>query len=413
MYKLTKTEWAWAMYDFANSAYAFIVLSLFFPLFFADYIAVHKPIAALWALSLAVSIIIVGFFSPLLGAYTDRTATRKRYFIFTSLFSVIGTAILFTTAYMPWLIAVFTFIIINAAFGLSRSLFDSFITVISPGKNVSTTLSGLSCSMGYIGGPLCLLIVWLMIGQKWPGNLSDYRLVFLTTGLFFLIFSLWTYVSLPRDEQGKSASFKKHTFQMVWHTLHKWKTMKHIFIFLFAMYFIVSGTTTIIYFISLFAKTHLQFNIGQIVYLLLIVQGVGIFATVGICWLAEKYGELKFLIICTGLWILIIFLMFISHDYTSFLSIAALSGIVLGSTPAIARGFFGKIIPVDQRAEFYGFNTLVSRVAAIIGPLVFGFTSSLWDMRIALLTIIPFLLTAVVLLIYLSNKNEEWQKTFG
>ena len=267
--------------------------------------------------------------------------------------------------------------------------------------------------MGYIGGPLCLLIIWLLLGQKWPEDLTDYRILFISTGLFFLIFSLWTYCSLPRDEQKQSDPSKKPTFQMVWQTLHLWKHQKDVFIFLFAMYFIFSGTTTIIYFISLFAKINLKFNINQIVELLLTVQGVGIFATVLVSWLAEKYGEIRYLIICSALWILIIILMFLSDEYRSFLFIAALSGVVLGSTPAIARGYFGKIIPVDQRAEFYGFNTLVSRVAAIIGPLVFGLASSIWDMRIALLTIIPFLLTGVVLLIYLSNKNEEWQKTFG
>jgi UMF1 family MFS transporter len=412
MYKLTKTEWAWAMYDFANSAYALIVLSLFFPLFFAKYIAIGKPTVALWGLSVATSILLVGLVSPILGAYTDKTAKRKRYFIIFSVLSVIGTMGLYTTAYMSWLCGILIFIIVNAAFGLSRFLYDSFITVVPHNKNVSTALSGFSWAIGYIGGPLCLLIVWLFLGRKLPVDLSDYRMLFLITGLFFLTFSLWTYHALPKDRQRPPVNKSLSAFQTVWQTLYLWKSMKHIFIFLIAMYFIMDGITTIIYFISLFAKVNLEFSIKQIVGLLLIVQAVGIFTTFLISWLAEKYGEIRFLIVCSAIWILIIILIFLSYNYTSFLSIAALTGIVIGSTPAIARGFFGKIIPEEKRAELFGFNTFASRIAAIIGPLIFGIVSSLWNMRAAILTIIPFFVIGVILLIYLNINLEKWQKTY-
>jgi len=412
MYKPTNKEWSWAMYDFGNSAYALIVMTIFFPLFFAEYVVHGKLTAALWGLSVAVSILLVGLISPLLGAFTDKEAKRKSYFVLFSILAIIGTMVLPFTAYIPSYLGIIIFVFVNFSFGLSLSLYDSFITVVPQEKNVSTTLSGIGWAIGYIGGPLCLLIAWFLMGGKLPADLSDYRTLFLVTGLFFFAFSIWPYLSLPKDTKDNTIPIMKaglSAFQTVRDTLTSWRNMKQIFVFLLAMYFIMDGLTTMVYFVSLFAKVNLGFTIEQIVQLLLIVQIIGIPATVIMCWLAEKVGEIKLLILCSILWIVISILIFFSSDYVSFRIVAYLTGIVIGSTPAIARGFFGKIIPVEKRAEFFGFNTFAGRIATLVGPLIFGIVSSLWDMRIAILTVIPFFIIGAILLVYLNMNFRRWQ----
>ena len=250
------------------------------------------------------------------------------------------------------------------------------------------------------------------MGRKLPVDLSDYRTLFLVTGLFFFAFSIWPYRSLPKDEITSGSTVNAgglSAFRTVWKTLHSWRDMKHIFVFLFAMYFIMDGLTTVVYFVSLFAKVNLGFSIEQIVFLLLIVQGVGIFATAIMCWLAEKFGEIKFLVFCSMIWVVIIFLMFFFSTYRPFIYISALTGIVIGSTPAIARGFLGKIIPTDKRAELFGFNTFASRIATLIGPIVFGIASYLWNMKIALFTVVPFFAVGAILFVYLGVNFRRWQ----
>ncbi len=409
MYKLTNKEWSWAMYDFGNSAYAFIVLTLFFPLFFTEYVVHGKLTAAWWGLSVAISILLVGLISPLLGAFTDKEAKRKSYFVLFSILAIIGTMVLPFTAHIPSYLGIFIFVFVNFSFGLSLSLYDSFIAVVPQEKNVSTTLSGIGWAIGYIGGPLCLLIAWFLMGGKLPVDLSDYRTLFLVTGLFFFAFSIWPYFSLPKDNTTPIMKAELSAFRTVRDTLKSWRDMKQIFVFLLAMYFIMDGLTTMVYFVSLFAKVNLGFTIEQIVRLLLIVQIIGIPATAMMCWLAEKVGEIKLLILCSILWIVISILIFFSSDYVSFRIVAYLTGIVIGSTPAIARGFLGKIIPVEKRAEFFGFNTFAGRIATLIGPLIFGIVSSLWNMRIAVLTVIPFFIVGAILLVYLNVNFRRWQ----
>ena len=409
MYKLTKREWSWAMYDFGNSAYALIVMTIFFPLFFAEYIVPGRLTTTLWGGSVALSIFLVGLIAPLLGAFTDREAKRKSYFVLFSIIAITGTMVLPLTAHIPSYLGILIFVIVNSAFGIALSLYDSFIVVVSQEKKVSTTLSGIGWAIGYFGGPLCLLIAWFLMGRKLPVDLSDYRTLFLVTGIFFFTFSILPFRYLPKDSEESTVNEGLSPFRAVCQTLLSWRDMKHIFVFLFAMYFIMDGLTTIVYFVSLFAKVSLGFSIEQIVGLLLIVQFVGIFATTFMCWIAEKFGEIRLLIFCSIIWVVIIFLMFFFSSYKSFLYISALTGIVIGSTPAIARGFLGKIIPTEKRAELFGFNTLANRMATLIGPLVFGIAASLWNMRIALFTVLPFFVVGAFLLVYLSMNLKRWQ----
>lgn len=412
MYKLTKREWSWAMYDFGNSAYALIVMTIFFPLFFAEYIVPGRLTTVLWGGSVALSIFLVVLIAPLLGAFTDREAKRKSYFVLFSIIAITGTMALPLAAYIPSYLGILIFVIVNFAFGISLSLYDSFIATVPQKKGGTTTLSGIGWAIGYIGGPLCLLIAWFLMGRKLPVDLSDYRTLFLVTGLFFFAFSIWPYRSLPKDEITSGSTVNAgglSAFRTVWKTLHSWRDMKHIFVFLFAMYFIMDGLTTVVYFVSLFAKVNLGFSIEEIVVLLLIVQGVGIFATAIMCWLAEKFGEIKFLVFCSMIWVVIIFLMFFFSTYRPFIYISALTGIVIGSTPAIARGFLGKIIPTDKRAELFGFNTFASRIATLIGPIVFGIASYLWNMKIALFTVVPFFVVGAILFVYLGVNFRRWQ----
>ena len=410
MFKFTNREWSWAVYDFGNSAYALIVMTMFFPLFFAEYVVPGQLSPALWGGAVSFSILLVGLISPFLGAYADKETNRKGFFVLFSIIAIMGTIALPFTAYVPSYLGIFIFILVNSAFGLSLFLYDSFIIAVVHEKKVSTTLSGIGWAIGYIGGPLCLLIAYLLMGMKLPTMLKDYQTLFVTTGLFFLFCSVWPFRALPKDEEPPDDFLGLSAMQIVLNTTRSWRKMKHIFVFLLAMYFIMDGLTTIVYFVSLFAKNGLGFTIEEIVKLLVIVQVVGIFATAIMCWLAERLGEIRLLVFCSVIWVVIVFLMYFNTDYNAYFYISLLTGVVVGSTPAIARGFLGKIVPIDKRAELFGFNSFASRIATLMGPVIFGVVASSWNMKIALLTVIPFFAVGVIMLLYLGANFKRWER---
>ena len=403
MLKLTSTEMSWSIYDFGNSAYALLVMTIFYPLYFAQYVAPGPNSEAVWGGAVALSILFVGLLSPFLGAYADTKTNRKGIFVFFSIVSILGTMLLPVTGIGPSGLGILTFIAVNFTFGVSLFLYDSFLVVIPHTKQFSTTLSGLGWAIGYIGGPLCLLFAWVILGGRLPANQADYNITFIVTGLFFLLCVIWPFRALPSDIEPpahlKGAGFIKTVWNTVW---KPWGNKRIIFLFLFSMYFIMDGLTTIVYFVSLFAKKELGFDIGQIVTLLVIVQLVAIPATAVFCWIGEKKGEVRMLILCSIIWCVIVLMMYKLSDYRHYYAISSLTGLVIGSTPALARGFFSKIVPKEKRAELFGFNAFASRIATLIGPVVFGMVASFYNMRTALLTVVPFFSIGVVLLLVLS-----------
>jgi len=391
MGKYTSIEKAWTFYDFGNSAYALLVMTLFYPIYFSEFVAPGPKSEAIWGGTVAISILLVGLLSPFLGAFSDNKSNRKSLFVFFSILSSIGTALLALTGSIGMQFGSLIFIAVNFSFGVSLFLYDSFLVIVPRDKKVSTTISGIGWAVGYIGGPLCLMFVWLILGQRLPENHSDYNLIFILTALFFLSCIVWPLKVLPRDKKNKDKSGNINFIKTVWETLRSsWQNKKIVFMFLIAMYFLMDGLTTIVYFISLFAKKELGFNISQIVTLLLIVQFAAIPFTILFCWIGEKKGEIPMLIVCSLIWCVIVALMYKNNDYAQYFYISALTGLVIGSTPALSRGFLSKIIPSEKRAELFGFNSFASRIATIIGPVLFGIFSVKFDMRIALLTVLPF-----------------------
>lgn len=400
MIRLSQREWSWVMYDFGNSAYALIVMTLFFPLFFREYVVPGGAATSLWGGAVAASTFLAGVAAPLIGAFTDRNSRRKSYFVLFGIIAIAGTMLLSFAADVPWLAGVLLFVLVNTAFGLSLSLYDSFVVVL--GRRASTTLSGVGWGVGYVGGLLCLFAIWLLSGGL-PESVADYRIWFFFTGVFYFLCSVWPYFSLPMDskELWVSQDTGMRAISRVLLTLRQWKQFRYIFYFLIAVYLLMDGLSTLVYFIALFAEIELRLTVSQIVELMVIVQVVGLFATIFVCFLAEKLGELNVLLCCGLVWLGLSAAIYFARDFESFRLIAACTGLVVGSTPAIARGYLGKLIPPERRAEFFGFNTLVGRVATLVGPLLYGLAASSWGMRTAILVVVPFFLAGTLMLAFI------------
>src|SRR5881392_3316983 len=86
---------AWAMYDFANSGYMTVVLTAVFNAFFVASIAGNAPWATFaWTAALSVSYAIVMVIGPLLGAWSDAHAAKKRLLAITTIVCIVGTVAL-------------------------------------------------------------------------------------------------------------------------------------------------------------------------------------------------------------------------------------------------------------------------------------------------------------------------------
>jgi len=97
-------------------------------------------------------------------------------------------------------------------------------------------------------------------------------------------------------------------------------------------------------------------------------------------------------------WCVIIILISLSFSKLVFYIAAVMAGLVVGSSQAIARSWFSRIVPADKRTEFFGFNGFASKMAATTGPLIFGSISSFTgNQRLAMLSLLPFFLLSFII----------------
>jgi UMF1 family MFS transporter len=96
---------SWALYDWANSAFATTVMAGFFPAFFQRYWSLGvDPTVSTSRLGIAngVAGFVVAVMAPMLGAIADRCGRRKRFLVAWSLLGIVGTALLWFVERGDW-----------------------------------------------------------------------------------------------------------------------------------------------------------------------------------------------------------------------------------------------------------------------------------------------------------------------
>ncbi len=95
MNKERKKVWGWAMYDWANSAFATTVMAGFFPIFFKQYWTIGTDVnqsTAMLGFGNSIASLLVALMAPVLGAIADRGSLKKKFLIFFAYLGVLMTA---------------------------------------------------------------------------------------------------------------------------------------------------------------------------------------------------------------------------------------------------------------------------------------------------------------------------------
>ncbi|MDO8495331.1 MAG: MFS transporter [bacterium] len=390
---------SWAFYDFANSAYALIVVSFVFPIFYREVIAGAKLGDFYWGLITSVSILIGALIAPIIGAMADEDGRKKIKFTIFSSLSMGGTALLFFTGSGTLLWASLLFIAANIFFEISQTIYDSFLGHISTRETVGK-ISGFAWGLGYVGGVAALLLFQPLFGQGYEDNLFLYKLTFPLTALFFLLFSIPAFLFLKDENilhrtRHPLPQLTRKAFQRVWHTVKHFREYRNIAWFLFGLYLFNDALVTMFTFMPLFARTTLQMSIKEIAFLLLLVQLLAFPFTAFFGWLSDKKGSKPILLFAVAGWAILTFVIYLAETKEIFYLAVLIGSMVMGSSQATARSWLSKMVPPEKRSEFFGFNGFASKIAATTGPIVFGALSSFTgNQRNGVLAMIPFFILA-------------------
>lgn len=392
---------AWTLFDFANTAFYVLILTVGYPLYFKK-IIVGGGIEgdALWGLSFSLSMLVVAVLSPVLGAVADYGAGKKRFLWMLTLLCILSTAALFLVRESMVLTGMILLIMANIGFEGGLVFYDAFLPEITSERSYGR-VSGYGFAMGYLGSLVTLLIALPLYADGFgPENLLNIRLSFLIAAALFLIFALPLFLFVPDHQRHASLklNFAAIGLRRIRATFREFPKYRNIGKFLLSYFVYIDAVNTIIIFSSIFADETLKLPIQDIIVFFAIVQTSAIGGSVLFGVLSDKIGHKKSLVISLLLWLVVVAMAYFVLNAGMFYGVGLLAGIALGSSQSSSRSLMSTIVPREKKTEFFGFYSFFGKASAVLGPVLFGVVSSYANQRIALVSVGILLIIGLLLL---------------
>jgi UMF1 family MFS transporter len=375
-----KAVWGWAMYDWANSAFATTVIAGFFPVFFKQFWSANADSTISTArLGLANSAagIIVALLAPVLGAIADRGTSKKKFLFFFAYMGVVMTSSLYMVSEGNWPMAVILYVIASVGFSGGNIFYDSLITGVASGKKLDF-VSALGFSLGYLGGGILFAInVWMTLKPDFFGFADAgeaVRVSFITVGIWWALFTVPILVFVKEPESKNPVSGMaaiKAGFTQLNSTFQELRHLKTVFLFLAAYWLYIDGVDTIVR-MAVDYGISIGFKSSDLILALLIVQFVGFPSAIAFGYLGGKIGAKRAIFIAIGVYLFVSVWGAFIQSKNDFYILAVIIGLVQGGIQALSRSFYARIIPINKSAEYFGFYNMLGKFAAVFGPAVMG-----------------------------------------
>ena len=398
---------AWSFYDWANSAFATVVIAGFFPVFFkqfwAESLTVTESTRALGYASSTASLILVCM-APLLGALADQLGAKKRFLLIFTTLGVLATGGLYWLAAGHWVGALALYLTALVGFLGSNVFYDSLITDVAAPDDYER-VSSLGYALGYLGGGLLFALNVIMVqfpatfGFAGPG--AAVQDAFLGTALWWALFTLPLafLVKEPRGLGEKTlGGAVRGAFTALVKTFRQVRSLPYTFLFLIAYWFYIDGVDTVVFMAVDFGLS-LGFPAASLMVALLITQFVGFPAALVFGYLGGRWGPKPSILVAIGVYALVVLAATQMQEVSHFYALAVAIGLVQGGVQALSRALFAGLIPAGQTAELFGFYNMVGKFGAVLGPFLVGTTAALTGSpRLSLLPILGLFLIGAVLL---------------
>ncbi len=375
----------WCCFDFANSSFTTIIITVVYATYFSKVIAGDHPGASSWwGRALALSQVVVILFAPWLGAVADFTAAKKRFLMASAVVCATATACLFFTGPGDVLLALALVVTANIAFAMGDNFCASFLPEISTPANVGC-ISGYGWSFGYMGGMLSLGLALFII----QGLQASARWTFLMTGLFFLLASLPTQILLRERAVPKPRPEGAGYFRVGWgaigKTLRELPNHRTLAVFFLAFMLFLSGLMAVIVFASLFGQNVLHLTQTENIILFAALQITSAMGALGFGYFQDRMGAKPALVISLLLWLVVSGWAAFCGTKMEFYAIGAIAGLAMGSLQSASRAVVSALTPPGKGGEFFGFWGLFGKLGGVIGPLTMGELATSFGYRTAVL----------------------------
>jgi UMF1 family MFS transporter len=423
---------AWAFYDWANSVYSLVIASAVFPIFYNALFDKNNPYiivyghsfknSALISFVTAAAFLCVALFSPLLSGIADYMGNKK---IFMRVFNYIGALSC---------IGLYFFDLNNIGLGLtfyffgligfwgSLVFYNSYLPDIAfPEQQDKVSAKGYS--LGYIGSVLLLIVNLAMImkpsffhisGTPGEASMKAMRYSFAMVGIWWIVFSKYTYFYLPKGNSNK----EKVSFSIIFNGFRElkkvWKILQSeipLKRYLLSFFVFSMAVQTVMLIATYFGAQEIQWSspeesqIGLITCILLI-QLIAIAGAILTSKASAKFGNINVLIFLNGFWLLLCGFAYFITTPNDFYIMASLVGLVMGGIQSLGRSTYSKFLPeTEDTASFFSFYDVSEKIGIVIGMMVYGLIDQITGSpRFAIVFLGIFFLTGMLLLLRIPKK---------
>ena len=368
----------WAMYDFANSGYATVVLTAVFSAYFVGVVAANAPWATLaWTVGLSTSHALVMISLPLVSAWADRHAAKKRALAISTVGCVVCTAGLASVGAGDVALALVLIAASQLFFAYGESLSAAFLPELAPPEAMGR-VSAWGWAWGYVGGMLTLglSLAYVFWAQAQGQGAADFvPITMLITAAVFALASGVTFACL-RERAVAQDSLRHHAAQgmlarwrSTWAVLNTHPAMRWLLACTVAYQ---AGVAVAIALAAIYAQTVMGFETTET---MLMVFVLNIAAAVGALALGhgqDRFGHRRALALTLVVWCVTCFWAAAATDKGSFWGAATLAGLSMGASQSCGRAMVGLLTPPAHLAVCFGAWTFAVRLASVLGPLLYG-----------------------------------------
>ena len=375
--------WAWSMYDFANSGYTTVVITAVFSAYFVGAVAGGAPWATFaWTFALSLSYLAVVLTAPLIGAWADARAAKKRLLFASTIGCVLFTALLYFAAPGAVITALVLVALSNYFFGVGENLIAAFLPELAD-SGAMGRVSGWGWSLGYVGGLTSLGVCLAYITAMQAAGHSAAQFIpvaMLITAALFALASAPTFAFLRERALPQPGPMgAREAWSRVLSTLRQSRRYADLRRFLVCTLFYQAGIAAVIALAAIYAQEAMRFTTQQTIVLVLVVNVTAAVGAFCFGYVQDRIGHIRTVSLTLVGWIAMVLIAGFAEGVASFWIAANLAGLCMGSSQAAGRAIVGYLAPPDRLAEFFGLWGLAVKSASVFGPLTYGAVTLLFE----------------------------------
>jgi UMF1 family MFS transporter len=416
----TREVVAWALCDWANSAYSTLLITIVV-VYLQNFVLPGDAGILAYGWGLGVSMFLSACLSPILGAMADARANKRTWLLCTSFTGATCSVLMgLVPPTWPWAFMAL-FFLASLAFELSFSFYNGFLPEIADEASMNR-VSGYGYAAGYFGGGLALAVAIAVLsigGARGLTTEHGLRIGLAIMGLWWAAFTLPAAFILrdrnpPRGKALGFAQTAKLALGEVGCTIRSVRCYSALALFLLGFLLFNEGIQTVMSQASVFAQKVLAMQAQELAMVVLMIQFLATPAAIGVGWLGDRLGAKATLLMCLGIWCGLLVAAYFITEQWQFWCLGAVLALVMGGTQSISRAIMGAMTPPAKTAEFFGFFNLSCRATSMVGPILFA-QMLVWtgSANVAILSLLVFIVAgmAIVTAVNLRKGIEQAKAT--